>query len=150
MLKISAVFAIVALISATLLAPIGNSLDGVLAGAAVVASILALGVFAVKYLARANKSIDKGIKNLVKISAVFALIAIISIAFLIPIGKKAPEVYLGALVTMFIIAGLVAGVYVLNMVNGKKALWGVLATATLAIIYLGIALITKDLLIPIG
>lgn len=150
MLKISAVFAIIALVSATLLAPIGKRLDDVTKGALVVSFIIALGIFAVKSLSKNGKHIDRGTNNLVKISAVFALVAIISIALLIPIGKKAPEVYLGALVTMFIIAGLVAGVYVLNMVDGKKALWGVLATAILAIIYMGIALITKDLLIPIG
>ena len=150
MLKISAVFAIIALVSATLLSPIGKRLDDVVKGAIVVTFIMALGIFAVKSLSKNGKHIDRGANNLIKISAVFALVAIISVALLIPIGKKAPEVYLGALVTMFIIAGLVAGVYVLNMVNGKKALWGVLATATLAIIYMGIALITKDLLIPIG
>ena len=150
MLKISAVFAIIALVSATLLAPIGKRLDDVSKGALVISFIIALGIFAVKSLDKHGKRIDRGVNNLIKISAVFALVAIISVAFLIPIGKKAPEVYLGAIVTMFIIAGLVAGVYVLNMVNGKKALWGVLATATLAIIYMGIALITKDLLIPIG
>lgn len=150
MLKISAVFAIIALVSATLLAPIGKRLDDVSKGALVISFIIALGIFAVKSLSEDDKHIDRGVNNLFKISAVFALVAIISVVFLIPIGKKAPEVYLGAIVTMFIIAGLVAGVYVLNMVNGKKALWGVLATATLAIIYMGIALITKDLLIPIG
>lgn len=150
MLKISAVFAIIALVSATLLAPIGKRLDDVSKGALVISFIIALGIFAVKSLDKHGKRIDRGVNNLIKISAVFALVAIISVAFLIPIGKKAPEVYLGAIVTMFIIAGLVAGVYVLNMVKGKDALWGVLATATLAIIYIGIALITKDLLIPIG
>lgn len=150
MLKISAVFAIIALVSATLLAPIGKRLDDVSKGALVITFIIALGIFAVKSLSKHGKHIDRGVNNLVKISAVFALVAIISVAFLIPIGKKAPEVYLGAIITMFIIAGLVAGVYVLNMVDGKKALWGVLATATLAVIYMGIALITKDLLIPIG
>ncbi len=150
MLKISAVFAIIALVSATLLAPIGKRLDDVSKGALVISFIIALGIFAVKSLDKHGKRIDRGVNNLIKISAVFALVAIISVAFLIPIGKKAPEVYLGAIVTMFIIAGLVAGVYVLNMVKGKDALWGVLATATLAIIYMGIALITKDLLIPIG
>lgn len=150
MLKISAVFAIIALVSATLLAPIGKRLDDVSKGALVISFIIALGIFAVKSLDKHGKRIDRGVNNLIKISAVFALVAIISVAFLIPIGKKAPEVYLGAIVTMFIITGLVAGVYVLNMVKGKDALWGVLATATLAIIYMGIALITKDLLIPIG
>ena len=68
----------------------------------------------------------------------------------IPIGKKADDVIVGEVITLTIIAGLVFGVKLLNKVNDKDALWGVAATVVLAVIYMGIALITKDLLIPIG
>ena len=57
---------------------------------------------------------------------------------------------IGAIATMFIVAGLIFGVYMLSKINGKRALWGLAATVVLAVIYMGIALITKDLLIPIG
>lgn len=150
MLKIAGVFAIIALVSATLLAPIGNHLGDVIAGGLVVSLVIALGIFAVKYIAKANKDIEQGTSNLLKISLIFALVSIISLTLLIPIGKKADDVIVGEVITLTIIAGLVFGVKLLNKVNGKLALWGVAATAVLAVIYMGIALITKDLLIPIG
>lgn len=150
MLKIAGVFAIIALVSATLLAPIGNSLGDVMAGGFVVSLVIALGIFAVKYIAKANKDIEQGTTNLLKISLIFALVSIISLTLLIPIGKKADDVIAGEVITLTIIAGLVFGVKLLNKVNDKDALWGVAATVVLAVIYIGIALITKDLLIPIG
>ena len=150
MLKIAGVFAIIALVSATLLAPIGNHLGDVIAGGLVVSLVIALGIFAVKYIAKANKDIEQGTTNLLKISLIFALVSIISLTLLIPIGKKADDVIGGTIITLTIIAGLVFGVKLLNKVNGKRALWGLAATAVLAVIYMGIALITKDLLIPIG
>lgn len=57
---------------------------------------------------------------------------------------------IGAIATMFIIAGLIFGTYILSKIDGEQALWSVAATVVLAVIYMGIALITKDLLIPIG
>lgn len=150
MLKIAGVFAIIALVSATLLAPIGNHLGDVIAGGLVVSLVIALGIFAVKYIAKANKDIEQGTTNLLKISLIFALVSIISLTLLIPIGKKADDVIGGTIITLTIIAGLVFGVILLNKVNGKRALWGLAATAVLAVIYMGITLITKDLLIPIG
>lgn len=150
MLKIAGVFAIIALVSATLLAPIGNHLGDVIAGGLVVSLVIALGIFAVKYIAKANKDIEQGTTNLLKISLIFALVSIISLTLLIPIGKKADDVIGGTIITLVIIAGLIFGVKLLNKVDGKLALWGIAATAVLAVIYMGIALITKDLLIPIG
>lgn len=150
MLKIAGVFAIIALVSATLLAPIGNHLGDVMAGGLVVSLVVSLGIFAVKYIAKANKDIEQGTTNLLKISLIFALVSIISLTLLIPMSKQADDVIVGAIITLTIIAGLVFGVKLLNKVNGKLALWGVAATVVLAVIYMGIALITKDLLIPIG
>ena len=150
MLKIAGVFAIIALVSATLLAPIGNHLGDVMTGGLVVSLVIALGIFAVKYIAKANKDIEQGTTNLLKISLIFALVSIISLTLLIPMSKQADDVIVGAIITFTIIAGLVFGVKLLNKVNGKLALWGVAATAVLAVIYMGITLITKDLLIPIG
>lgn len=150
MLKIAGVFAIIAFVSATLLAPIGNSLGDVMSGGLVVSLVIALGIFAVKYIAKANKDIEQGVSNLLKISLIFALVSIISLALLIPIGKKADDVIGGAIITLAIITGLVFGVYILSKIDGKRALWGLAATVVLAVIYMGIALITKDLLIPIG
>lgn len=150
MLKIAGVFAIIALVSATLLAPIGNHLGDVIAGGFVVSLVIALGIFAVKYIAKANKDIEQGTSNLLKISLIFALVSIISLTLLIPMSKQADDVIVGAIITLTIIAGLVFGVKLLNKVNGKRALWGLAATVVLAVIYMGIALITKDLLIPIG
>lgn len=150
MLKIAGVFAIIALVSATLLAPIGNHLGDVIAGGLVVSLVIALGIFAVKYIAKANKDIEQGTTNLLKISLIFALVSIISLTLLIPIGKKADDVIGGTIITLVIIAGLIFGVKLLNKVDGKQALWSIAATAVLAVIYMGIALITKDLLIPIG
>lgn len=150
MLKIAGVFAIIALVSATLLVPIGNNLGDVMTGGLVVSLVVSLGIFAVKYIAKANKDIEQGTSNLLKISLIFALVSIISLTLLIPMSKQADDVIVGAIITLTIIAGLVFGVKLLNKVNGKRALWGLAATVVLAVIYMGIALITKDLLIPIG
>lgn len=150
MLKIAGVFAIIALVSATLLAPIGNNLGDVMTGGLVVSLVVSLGIFAVKYIAKANKDIEQGTSNLLKISLIFALVSIISLTLLIPMSKQADDVIVGAIITLTIIAGLVFGVKLLNKVNGKRALWGLAATVVLAVIYMGITLITKDLLIPIG
>lgn len=150
MLKIAGVFAIIALVSATLLVPIGNNLGDVMTGGLVVSLVVSLGIFAVKYIAKANKDIEQGTTNLLKISLIFALVSIISLTLLIPMSKQADDVIVGAIITLTIIAGLVFGVKLLNKVNGKRALWGLAATVVLAVIYMGIALITKDLLIPIG
>lgn len=150
MLKIAGVFAIIALVSATLLAPIGNSLGDVMAGGLVVSLVIALGIFAVKYIAKANKDIQQGTSNLLKISLIFALVSIISLTLLIPVGKKAEDIIGGAIITLAIIGGLIYGVQLLNKINGKRALWGLAATAILAVIYMGIALISKDILVPIG
>lgn len=150
MLKIAGVFAIIALVSATLLAPIGNSLGDVMAGGLVVSLVIALGIFAVKYIAKANKDIEQGTSNLLKISLIFALVSIISLTLLIPVGKKAEDIIGGAIITLAIIGGLIYGVQLLNKIKGKRALWGLAATAILAVIYMGIALIAKDILVPIG
>lgn len=150
MLKIAGVFAIIALVSATLLAPIGNNLGDVMKGGFVVSLVIALGIFAVKYIAKANKDIEQGTSNLLKISLIFALVSIISLTLLIPVGKKAEDIIGGAIITLAIIGGLIYGVQLLNKVNGKRALWGLAATAILAVIYMGIALISKDILVPIG
>ena len=150
MLKIAGVFAIIALVSATLLAPIGNSLGDVMKGGFVVSLVIALGIFAVKYIANINKDIENGTSNLLKISLIFALVSIISLTLLIPIAKRAEEVIAGALITLAIIGGLIYGVHLLNKINGKQSLYGLAATVVLAVIYMGISLIAKDILIPIG
>ena len=77
-------------------------------------------------------------------------IALISKDILVPIGQNFGDIMIGAIATMFIIAGLIFGTYKLSNIDGKQALWSVAATAVLAVIYMGIALIAKDLLIPIG
>ena len=53
-------------------------------------------------------------------------------------------------ITLFIIVTLIFGTYILSKVNGKKAAYAILATAAMAFILLGISLIIKDILIPIG
>lgn len=53
-------------------------------------------------------------------------------------------------ITLFIIVTLIFGTYILSNVDGKKAGYAILATAAMAFILLGISLITKDILIPIG
>ena len=119
-------------------------------GGFVVSLVIALGIFAVKYIAKANKDIEQGTSNLLKISLIFALVSIISLTLLIPVGKKAEDIIGGAIITLAIIGGLIYGVQLLNKINGKRALWGLAAIAILAVIYMGIALISKDILVPIG
>ena len=53
-------------------------------------------------------------------------------------------------ITLFIIITLIAGTYFLAKVDGKKAAYAIFATAAMAFILLGISLIVKDILIPIG
>ena len=149
MLKLSFVFAIVALVSVTLLRPIGENIGDVILGGIVVSIIIGLGVFAVNKLA-GIENIDNGTNALIKIAGVFALIALVTNLILIPIGKKVGDAILGASVVLIIEGLLIAGVYLLSKVNRKNIEQTIKNLAILTMIYIGIALITKLILIPIG
>ena len=69
---------------------------------------------------------------------------------LIPIGEEWKAALTGTAITLGILVGLIAGVWILSKVKGKNILFSVLAVAGLAVILLGISLIVKDILIPIG
>ena len=149
MLKLSFVFAIVALVSVTLLRPIGENIGDVILGGIVVSIIIGLGIFAVNKLA-GIKNIDNGTNALIKIAGVFALIALVTDLILIPIGKKVGDAILGASVVLIIEGLLIAGVYLLTKVKRKNIEQSIQNLAILTMIYIGIALITKLILIPIG
>ena len=149
MLKLSFVFAIVALVSVTLLRPIGENIGDVILGGIVVSIIIGLGIFAVNKLA-GIENIDNGTNALIKIAGVFALIALVTNLILIPIGKKVGDAILGASVVLIIEGLLIAGVYLLSKVNRKNIEQSIQNLAILTMIYIGIALITKLILIPIG
>lgn len=109
MLKLSFVFAIVALVSATLLRPIGENIGDIILGGAVVLLIISLGIYAVKKLA-GIENIDNGTNALIKIAGVFALIALVTDLILIPIGKKVGDAILGASVVLIIEGLLIVGI----------------------------------------
>ena len=149
MLKLSFVFAIVALVSATLLRPIGENIGDIILGGIVVSIIIGLGIYAVKKLT-GIKNIDNGTNALIKIAGVFALIALVTNLILIPIGKKVGDAILGASVVLIIEGLLIAGVYLLSKVKQKNIEQAIKNLAILTMIYIGIALVTKLILIPIG
>ena len=109
MLKLSFVFAIVALVSATLLRPIGENIGDIILGGAVVLLIISLGIYAVKKLA-GIKNIDNGTNALIKIAGVFALIALVTNLIIIPIGKHVGDAVLGASVVLIIEGLLIVGI----------------------------------------
>ena len=109
MLKLSFVFAIVALVSATLLRPIGENIGDIILGGAVVLLIISLGIYAVKKLT-GIKNIDNGTNALIKIAGVFALIALVTNLILIPIGKHVGDAVLGASVVLIIEGLLIVGI----------------------------------------
>ena len=148
-LKLSFVFAIVALVSVTLLRPIGENIGDVILGGIVVSIIIGLGIFAVNKLA-GIENIDNGTNALIKIAGVFTLIALVTDLILIPIGKKVGDAILGASVVLIIEGLLIAGVYLLTKVKRKNIEQSIQNLAILTMIYIGIALVTKLILIPIG
>ena len=109
MLKLSFVFAIVALVSATLLRPIGENIGDIILGGVVVSIIIGLGIYAVKKLT-GIKNIDNGTNALIKIAGVFALIALVTNLILIPIGKHVGDAVLGASVVLIIEGLLIVGI----------------------------------------
>lgn len=109
MLKLSYAFAIVALVAATLLRPIGKHLGDVILGGVVVSIIIRLGIYAIKKLV-GIKDIDKGTNALLKIAGIFALIALVTNFILIPIGKKFEDAAFGASVVLVIEGLLIAGI----------------------------------------
>ena len=109
MLKLSFVFAIVALVSATLLRPIGENIGDIILGGIVVSIIIGLGIYAVKKLT-GIKNIDNGTNALIKIAGVFALIALVTNLILIPIGKHVGDAVLGASVVLIIEGLLIVGI----------------------------------------
>ena len=149
MLKLSFVLGSGALVSVTLLRPIGENIGDVILGGIVVSIIIGLGIFAVNKLA-GIKNIDNGTNALIKIAGVFALIALVTDLILIPIGKKVGDAILGASVVLIIEGLLIAGVYLLTKVKRKNIEQSIQNLAILTMIYIGIALITKLILIPIG
>lgn len=143
-------FTIISLVSFTLLIPIGKRSDEVWSGVIIIGTIIGFFTIIVGTLSLFQKDVQKATNTLLILTGVFTLLSVVSLTLLIPIGKKAGDVTLGALILAAIIGVLVAGTWFLSTLDTKNILKALAVTVALAVIYVGIALITKDILIPIG
>ena len=151
LLKLAGVFAVVALVTDLILIPIGKKAGKAALGGVVVTAIVGLLIGCVFILSKVNpQDMMQSLKNMAILTLIYAGISIVTSTLLIPIADKTESAILGAGVILLITGALIFGVYMLSKLDGKTALWGVFATAAIAVVYLGIALITKEILIPIG
>lgn len=150
LLKISAVYAIIAVISAVVLPEVGKQRANVFLGGLVVGTFIAMSIGFVSLLNKLdNKKKNGALINLAAIAAIFGGIALITKTLLIPIGLYAEEALMGAGINLVLLSAMIGGVYLLSKVN-RKLTSALISVTALALVYTGIALITKEILIPIG
>ena len=150
LLKISAVYAIISLVSLLLIIPIGKKADEILVGNIVILGTMAGLIGLLIFLDKAKESIDDGIWNMAKIILVYTVISLVMLTLIIPLGKQFKEILLGTLTvigTMFALIGILT---ILSKMKDKDLTNGLIATGVIFLILLGVSLITKELIIPIG
>ena len=151
LLKISACFAIISLVAATLLRPIAKQVGDVLIGGAVVLGILSIMIFGVYMITKIkDKKMRNAITNLALLTAIFTAISIIAIVLLPKIGEHALEAFGGAVITLGIIAALIFGVHMMTQIKDKKMRKAIMNLALLTLIYAGISLLALFILPKIG
>ena len=151
LLVITGVFGAIALMSNFLLVPIGENFKSILLGATAVLIIEGLLIGGVYLLTKMKKKdLEQARKTLITLTAVFGAIALITNFILRPIGQDATNALQGAVITLGVLGLLIAGVWLLSKVDTDNMTKALLYTVSVTIIYLGIGLIIKNILMPIG
>ena len=140
-----------ALLIRFIIVPMGNQAAEAFLGSVITLGVLAGLIGGIWLLSRLDlKNVLKGLAYTAVLAVIYLGISLIVKQILIPIGEERKAALTGTAITLGILVGLIAGVWILSKVKGKNILFSVLAVAGLAVILLGISLIVKDILIPIG
>ena len=148
---LTAIYLGISLISLFILPKIADNATEVMIGAGITLAILGLligGVFLLKLIG--NRTLTNALKHLAIMAVIYVGIALIAKDIFMPIGQNGKEIGIGAGIVMLIVMSLILDVYLLNIIKGTAAAHALYATAAMAIILLGVSLITKEILIPIG
>ena len=93
-----------------------------------------------------------GIAALAALTVIVATVGFIIGGLMVPLGQRdvIGSAALGAGLVLLTTAALILELKLLNTVDTKELLWGIVALAGMAFITLGVSLIVKELFIPIG
>ena len=149
-LLLSGVFTVLSLVSLTILIPLGKQWENVTLGAALVSTILGLMIGGTVILSKHRRKMRYALESMVVLTTVLLGVSLVTKEILVPLGSLWESALKGAGVVLGIMAVLLLGVKLLTTFRKSQLLYGVLATASLAIILTGISLIVKEILIPIG
>lgn len=141
----------IALIAAFILPMIGKHATDAIQGGVITIAILSALIFGVHVLTTLKqKKMIKSLMYIAILTLIYGAISIIALTLLIPIGQNGLEALAGGVITIAILAALIFGVWFISKIDVDTLAWGLLATVGLAVIYTGIALMVKAILIPIG
>lgn len=127
-----------------------NKLEDVLLGVGIIAGTMLMTVGLVKLLGKANKNIKSALVSMAVMTALLAATALVINELIIPIGEEAGPAALGVLVVGGTLLALTFMVKILGSVKNKNLVQATLCVAIMSFIMLGIGLITKEILIPLG
>ena len=152
LLTLAGLFAGISLISLFILKPLGENANDAFLGAGIVLGILGLLIGGVWLLSKITKknTLKSGLTALTALIVMYTALALLIRFIIVPMGNQASEAFLGSVITLGVLAGLIGGIWLLSQLDVKNVLKGLAYTAVLAVIYLGISLIVKQILIPIG
>ena len=150
--KISLILAGVALITNYVLKPIGKDATEAIIGASITLGILGLLIGGVWLLSKItkHKSLNKAVRTLAVLTLLYAGLGILMKVIIIPLGEEAGPAFLGSSVVLMTLGLLIGGIWLLSRVDLKNMLKATIYTVAMAIIYLGLGLIIKEIIIPIG
>ena len=126
------------------------------AGAATVGSLVVLGTMAlliggVWLLVKVgNEKMYKAMMNMALITAIYLATGLIIRFLIIPMGQEGNAAAIGSAIVLGTLALLIVGVWGLSMIKMKQMVDALAYTTAMTFIYLGLSLIIKDLIIPIG
>lgn len=128
-----------------------NSWIDLALGIGMITGVILLGVWMMNVLEKHNKDVKNALFSMTVLTGLLLVTGLIIREILIPIGEEAGAAALGVVVVaglMFAMAGIV---HMLNKISDpKKVLLATASVAAMSFLMIGIALITKEILIPLG
>lgn len=127
-----------------------NKIEDLALGVGIVMGVMLMTVGLVKLLAKNNRNLKNGLISMAVMTALLATTALIINNLIIPIGEEAGPAALGMLVVGMTMLGMTMMIKILGSVKNKNLVQATLCVGIMSFIMLGIGLITKEILIPLG
>lgn len=127
-----------------------NTWQDLALGIGMVMGVMLLTVGFVKLLSKNNKNLVNALVSMAVMTALLAATALIINHLIIPIGEEAGPAALGVIVVAGTLFALTAMVKILGSIRNKSLVQATLCVGIMSFIMLGIGLITKEILIPLG